>query len=192
MSARDMTEKEKRRRKATVKRVRERLRPFEETHPHLKDFATFLDDFNKETERGAALAAAAFIDDLLQRTLSAFLLDTETASDLLVGFNAPLGTLSARIAGAHAMGLISEDERRECDLIRKVRNEFAHKVPMSFDNERVRGLCSALTYSAKPYGDVTVSTRGAFSTAAVSLILNLTNRPHYVALERLTHKNWRH
>src|SRR5260370_36908559 len=98
-----MAQEEKRRRKSAVKRMRERIRPFQETHPHLKEFAAFLDDFNKETERGAALAAAAFLDDLLQRTLAAFLLNTETAFNLLVGFNAPLGTLSARIAAAHAM-----------------------------------------------------------------------------------------
>jgi mannitol operon repressor len=186
-----MTEEEKRRRKAAVKRVRDGLRPFEESHPHLKDFASFLDDFNKETERGAALAAAAFLDDILERMLAAFLLDAETTRDLLIGFNAPLGSLSARIAATHAMGLISEDERRECDLIRKVRNEFAHKVRMSFDNERVKGLCSSLKYSAKPYDKVTVSTRGAFSTAAVLLILNLTNRSHYVGLEKLAHRNWK-
>ena len=186
-----MTEEEKRRRKAAVKRVRDRLRPFEETHPHLKDFGAFLEDFNKETERGAALAATAFLDEILQRTLAAFLLSTETASDLLVGFNAPLGTLSARIAAAHAMGLISEIERRECDLVRKIRNEFAHKVKMSFDDDRVKGLCSALTYSAKPYGDVTVSTRGRFTTAAVALILNLNNRPHYVGQQALKFQDWK-
>jgi mannitol operon repressor len=184
-----MTEEEKRRRKSAVKRVRDRLRPFEETHPHPKDFAAFLEDFNKETERGAALAAAAFLDELLQRTLAAFLLSTETAFDLLEGFNAPLGTLSARIAAAHAMGLISEIERRECDLVRKIRNEFAHKVKMSFDDDRVKGLCSALTYSAKPNGDVTGSTRGRFTTAAVALIVNLTNRPHYVGQQALRYQD---
>jgi mannitol operon repressor len=185
-----MTEEEKRRRKAAVKRVRERLRPFEKTHPHLKDFADFLDEFNKETERGAALAAAAFVDDLLQQTLGAFLLDTDSAFELVNGVNVPLGTISSRTDAAHAMGLISEEEKKECDLIRKIR-EFAHKVRMSFDDKRVQGLCSGLKYGAKPYGDVTLSTRGAFTTAAVALILNLTNRPHYVGLERLTRRKWR-
>jgi mannitol operon repressor len=186
-----MTEKEKRRRKAAVKRTREKIRPFEETQPHLKGFAEFLDDFNKETERGAALAAAAFLDDLLQKVVSAFLIRSDSATSLLNGFNAPLGSLSARIAAAHAMGLISDSERRECDSVRKIRNEFAHKIKTSFDDERVASLCSALTMSAKPHGNVTASTRGQFTTAAIALILKLTNRPHYVGQQALKYRDWK-
>jgi mannitol operon repressor len=185
-----MTEEEKRRRKAAVKRTREKLRSLEATHPHLQEFAAFLDDFNKETERGAALAAAAFVDDLLQKVLAAFLLDENSSSELLNGKDAPLASMSSRIRAAHAMGLISEEEKRECDLIRKIRNEFAHKVKMSFDDARVKGLSSGLTYGAKPYGDKSVSTRGIFTTAAVSLILNLTNRPHYVGRSKLKYQVW--
>lgn len=185
-----MTEDEKQHRLASVRRVRERMRGLEETHPHLKGFGEFLDEFNQETERGAALAAAAFVDDLLQQILTAFLLESDSASSLLSGFNAPLSSLSARTAAAHALGLISEEERRECDLVRKIRNEFAHKVKMSFEDKRVSGLCSALTYRAKPYADVTVSHRGAFTTAAVALILHLTNRPHYVRQIRLIARTW--
>jgi hypothetical protein len=187
-----MTEDEKRRRKASVKRARERLRPLEETHPHLKEFAAFLEDFNRETERGAALAAAAFLDDLLKKTLEAFLLESNSASALLNGFNAPLGGFAARVVAAHAMGLISEVEHQECELVRKVRNEFAHKVKMSFNDARIIGLCASLSMSAKPYGNVSVSTRGKFTTAAVSLILNLTNRPHYVSLNRLKPRDWKY
>ncbi len=88
------------------------------------------------------------------------------------------------------MGLISEQEFKECELIRKVRNEFAHKVKMSFDDEKVKGLCSSLKYGAKPKKHVTVSTRGKFTTAAVALILNLTNRPHYVSKKALVYQDW--
>ena len=88
-------------------------KPLEKTHPHLKGFVEFLDDFNRETERGAALAAAAFLDTLLERVLVAFLIQNDSNSNLTKGFNAPLGTFSARIAACHAMGLISEQEFRK-------------------------------------------------------------------------------
>jgi hypothetical protein len=185
-----MTEQEKERRLAAVKKVRNRLLKLEESHPHLKEFGEFLDDFNKETERGAALAAAAFIDDLLQRILMAFLVNKSAGEKLLTGFNAPLSSFSARIAAVRALGLLSEAECQECELIRKVRNEFAHQVKMSFDDKKIEGLCSSMTYRARPYKDVTVSTRGAFTTAAVAIILNLTNRPHFVAREKLTPREW--
>jgi len=185
-----MTEKEKERRLASVESVRSNIRSLQETHPHLKDFDEFLGEFNKETERGAALAAAAFLDDLLGQILKAFLIDDEPADKLLSGFGAPLSSFSTRIAMVRALGLLNEVECRECELIRKVRNEFAHKVKMTFDDKRVAGLCSGMEYRARPYGDVTVSTRGAFTTAAVGLILSLTNRPHYVGLERLAPRSW--
>jgi mannitol operon repressor len=164
--------------------------PIAETHPHLKHFMAFLDEFNKETPRGAALAAAAFLDDLLGRTISAFLITNDSGVALTDGFNAPLGTLAAKIAACHAMGLISEVEYKECDLVRKIRNEFAHKVHMSFKDDRVRSLCASLTMNAKSYPGVTVDTREKFTTAAVSLVLNLTNRPHYVAKNELKYGNW--
>jgi hypothetical protein len=184
-----MTEEERGRREAAVRRVRERIRSYEATHPHMKDFGEFLEEFNKETERGAALSAAAFIDALLERILAAFLISNDSGFDLISG-NGPLRDFAAKAQACHAMGLISEEEFKECGLIRKVRNEFAHKVKMSFDNDKVKGLCSSMKYAAKPYRHVTVSTRGKFTTAAVGLILNLTNRPHYVGKKALTYQEW--
>ena len=169
----------------------ERTPPLSETHPHLKEFMAFLEEFNRETPRGAALAAAAFLDNLLGRIISAFLIPNDSGFALTNGFNAPLGTLAAKIAACHAMGLISEAEYKECTLVRKIRNEFAHEVHVSFKDDRVRSLCASLTMSAKPYPGVTVDTRGQFTSAAVCLIVNLTNRPHYVAQKELKYGNWK-
>lgn len=166
-------------------------RPFSETHPHLIGFSDFLDDFNKETERGAALAAAAMLDDQLGKVIEAFLIPNKGSHALLSGFNAPLGSFSARIAAAFGLGLISEAEYRECELIRKVRNEFAHQIKVSFATEKVVSLCAQLQMGVKPYAGVEVSTRGQFTTAVVSVILNLTNRPHYVGQKRLQAVEWK-
>jgi DNA-binding MltR family transcriptional regulator len=131
-----------------------------ETHPHLSGFMAFLADFNKETERGAALAAAAMLDEQLARIIGAFLIPNKGSKALLDGFNAPFGTLSARISASFALGLLSEIEHRECELIRKVRNEFAHQIKVSFKNEKVVSLCAQLQLSAKSYGDVHVGNQG--------------------------------
>jgi DNA-binding MltR family transcriptional regulator len=165
--------------------------PLLETHPHVRDFLEFLADFNKETERGTALAAAAMLDELLGRIIEAFLLPNKGSKALLDGFNAPLGTFSARIASSFALGLLSEVEYRECELIRKIRNEFAHQIKVSFRTEKIVSLCAQLQLSAKSYADVHVDTRGQFTTAAISLILNLTNRPHYVGEKRLQAAAWK-
>lgn len=168
----------------------DRTKPFSETHPHLQGFVEFLADFNKETDRGTALAAAAMLDDLLGKIIEAFLVPNKGSKALLDGFNAPLGSLSSRIASAFSMGLISEAEYRECELIRKIRNEFAHQIKVSFNKEKIVSLCALLQFSAKSYGDVNVDTRGQFTSAAVCLILNLTNRPHYVGQRKLEVIDW--
>jgi hypothetical protein len=153
--------------------------------PHLKPVVEFLEDFNKETERGAALVATAFIDALLERTLGAFLIPNESGKKLTSGFNAPFGSFSAKIAGCHAMGLISDEEFNECEVLRKVRNRFAHEVRMSFADQSVSSLCANLELSAPNLGP-----RGQFTTSAVALILALTNRPHYIGQKALKYEAW--
>jgi hypothetical protein len=167
-------------------------RPFEETHPHLLEFTAFLGALNKESERGVVLVAAAMIDNLLERTILAFLVDHKETGRLLEGFNAPLGTFSSRILGALALGLLSEAEYRECENLRRVRNVFAHNVHASFQDQKVQDICRNLEYSAKDYGDVHVEARGQYTTAAVALILFLTNRPVYASRQRLKHQDWQH
>ena len=89
-------------------------------------FRRFLAEIHSESDRGLALVGAAFIEEKLGQTLLSFFC---TAADSLVfGRNAPLGTFANRIEACHALGLIEEVERHDCDYVRRVRNEFAHSV----------------------------------------------------------------
>lgn len=159
-----------------------------DTHPHLKDFEAFLPDLNRESDRGMVLIASSYIDDLLRRTLESFLV--EGSDSIVDGFNAPLGTLSSRVAAAFALGLISDNERREIDRIRKVRNRLAHDVRATFGDAQIRDLCGQFAMAAKPYGDVSVDARAQFATASIAVILNLANRPYYVSLKRRAWEPW--
>lgn len=164
----------------------------DESYPHLKEFRKFLDALNRESERGMALICASMIDDLLERAISAFLLDHTETKRLLEGFNAPLGTLSARALAAFALGVLSEAEYRECEKLRKIRNVFAHNVHASFEDQSVKDICANLEFSAKDYGEVRVGARGQYATAATGLILGLTNRPHYATQRRLKYEGWKY
>ncbi|TWR31427.1 DUF4145 domain-containing protein [Mucilaginibacter pallidiroseus] len=161
-----------------------------DTHPHLKDFLDFLPKLNEESDRGAVLIAATMIEDLLEKVLHSFLIKGKTADRLLTGFNAPLGTFSAKIAACAAMGLITDNEHEDIEIIRKVRNDFAHTIHMSFKTQKIVDHCSKLHHSAKSYDDVIVGSKGQFTTGATSIILNLTNRPHYVEKTKITKRNW--
>ena len=164
--------------------------PLEVSHPHLKEFLRFLPALGKESDRGGVLISCSYLDGLLRNILLAYLRDHKESHRLVEGFNAPLGTFSTRVTAAFALGLVTSGEYAECGILRRIRNRFAHDIHVSFETKEIKDLCENLTLSAKDYGDVVVDARGQYSTAAVALIMNWTNRPAYVARERRTEQNW--
>jgi DNA-binding MltR family transcriptional regulator len=157
-------------------------------NPKTKAFTDFLEDFNKESDRGAVLSAAAYIDDLLRQTISSFLVEGAAVTALVD--NGALSTFSARIMTAHALGLISDDEKGECTAIRNIRNKFAHKVKMSFQDAEVEGFCSGLRLVIKPVDGTKPNTRMKFTSAAVTLISLLRNRADHASKNKLKYQQW--
>jgi mannitol operon repressor len=162
---------------------------------HLRDAMMFVAELSRESVRGKVLIATGFIEHQLRNVLAAFLVEGTDAARLLDGPNAPLGSFSARICACHALGLITDDENHDLELIRKIRNEFAHKTQVSFDLPNVRDRCTALRLRAPDYespekGKVIVSPSGQFQTSAVAIIMNLINRPHYIAVQKRQTQAW--
>ncbi|MGH8770371.1 MAG: MltR family transcriptional regulator, partial [Burkholderiales bacterium] len=57
----------------------------------------------------------------------------------------PLNSLSAKIRIAHAFGLLPPDICADVDVIRKIRNEFAHAhQPLSFDSPKISGWVNGM------------------------------------------------
>ncbi|WP_426436038.1 transcriptional regulator [Bradyrhizobium genosp. P] len=159
-----------------------------EKDPHYKGFLAALEELNGETDRGVALVATSFLDKLLTDALAAFMLRNESNDKLLSGFNAPFGTLSTRITGCHALGLITDAEAKQCDTLRKVRNKFAHRVEVAFKTDRVRDLCGNLVVPAR---DKDADARRKFMSGTMLLLISLLNRPHDAAKKRLTPGEWK-
>lgn len=86
----------------------------------------FMKRVGEQDERAIVLALAAFIEDTLGGLLIAYFRDCKATRDLVNGFNAPLGTLSSRIKAAFAFGLSTEDQFKDLEILRKIRNIFAH------------------------------------------------------------------
>ncbi len=109
------------------------------------DVAHFVAELQHESDRGLPLIGGALIDNLLADTLRFFFCENKEVEKLLDGATAPLGTFSSRTLCCYVLGLIDEHEFKEIDLIRKVRNEFAHaKHGTSFKAARIESLCSSL------------------------------------------------
>jgi DNA-binding MltR family transcriptional regulator len=124
---------------------------WEKEPPEILGLADFTREFNQESDRGAALVAASLLDERLKAILQAFLLQSKVSSELLGGFNAPLGTFSSRASAAYALGLIQRNEFDEINLIRKIRNEFGHKWKgVTFNAAPIADLCRSLPWLGPP------------------------------------------
>jgi mannitol operon repressor len=165
------------------------------THEHLREAAMFLAELSRESDRGKVLIATGFMEQQLRNVLAAFMLEGVDATSLLDGGSAPLSTFSARTAACHALGLITDDENHDLGLIRKIRNEFAHKTEVSFMIPSIRDRCAILRMRAPDYedekrGKVVMTPSEQFQTSAVAIIMNLVNRPHYVGQQRRIQQKW--
>lgn len=99
-------------------------------------------------ERGLVLTLAAFAEEALGDLLGQFMLPGDAATALLQGFNAPLGSFSARIKAAFALGLLTNRQQENLERLRRIRNEFAHSwEPITFENQAVASHIAALHYT---------------------------------------------
>lgn len=150
------------------------------TEQDLKIFSDFLKEFQSETDRGAVLVGAAFIDDRLERLLISHLLDSTISKELVSGNNAPLGTFSSRIKMNYALGLITELEFKECEIIRRIRNEFAHSIHgMSFKNQKIHSMCLNLKANTPDGARFSNDARQLFINSVISVLMSLWYRPEY-------------
>jgi mannitol operon repressor len=156
-------------------------------------FSKFLKEFQTETDRGAVLVGAALLDERLLELLKSHLLKKNQSKELLEGGTAPLGTFSARIKASYCLGLITELEHKELQLIRKVRNEFAHHVHgLSFEDEAISALCNNF-YDRMPDAkekDVPRDSRARYIDSVIFTSLALWYRPQYAEKHKAEQREW--
>lgn len=90
--------------------------------------ANFVRSLASESERAAVVLGAAKLDSLLELLLKRCLLPCPGGKDDLLDTERPLGTFSARICAAYRLGLIDKDFEYSLQVIRKIRNSFAHSI----------------------------------------------------------------
>lgn len=88
-----------------------------------------------ESARGMVLVSAAMLEEALLELLVAFLVPNALSSDpMFDGPTAPLSSFSAKIDLSYRLGLLSDKFCRDLHVIRRIRNDVAHK-PKSFSFE---------------------------------------------------------
>lgn len=86
--------------------------------------------FESESDRGAVLILAAYLEEVLGCLIGASCISEEAANDILE-FRGPAGGFDLKVRLCYAFGIIHESEKKGLDAIRKIRNAAAH-----FDRKR--------------------------------------------------------
>jgi hypothetical protein len=124
---------------ASIKALRALLRnpaiPPEAIAQHLRELTG-------RNDRLIAVIGGSAVEAALERLLRSVMPnDPQTLLDP----KGALSTFSAKIELAYALGLTSNDVRRNADYIRDIRNVFAHRVaPTSFKTKEVAAVCRLL------------------------------------------------
>jgi hypothetical protein len=118
---------------------REDIIPFDQMDSHLREVT-------EGSDRVAVIVGSTLLDAVLEGMLRRYLRPLSASDDeaLFMG-NGPLGSFSSRIRIAHAMGLITDLQRKNLNYIREIRNAFAHgMLPLRFDTSEVAAVCALL------------------------------------------------
>jgi len=107
------------------------------------------------SDHAFALVTAAMLDNALKEGIRRVLVGPENIKEKLLGTDGSLGTFSSRINTGLALGLYGQKTHRDLDIIREIRNTFAHYPTLhnphrkhevvSFRHNTVANLCQALT-----------------------------------------------
>lgn len=99
-------------------------------------------DLIDESDRGAAIVAAALLEDQLVNMLKEkMLLDRMSQKQVrdIFDLSGPLSNFSAKITISLAFGFIDKTTFNDLQIVRKLRNKFAHsKDQLSFDDADVK------------------------------------------------------
>ncbi len=101
--------------------------------------------FTRQTDRGTALIAAAWLDDALEACLRAFFRQDKEIADKTLQPDGPLGSFSSRIKMAYLLGIITPSLFSDLEIIRGIRNDFAHlRQSVRFSDQSIKDRCNSL------------------------------------------------
>lgn len=132
-------------RESEIEELQERL---------IQETTNFVVGLAREGERAAVVLGAARLDVSLERLLKKLMHPHPGGSDNLFDSDRPLGSFSAKIALAYRLGVIDRNFEHALQMIRKIRNAFAHSINVaSLSEPPYNGQLNELIRDVKKDGD---------------------------------------
>ena len=115
----------------------------------------FFRELKGESDRGTALLYAAWIDHLLEQKLRLhFSKGNAKQRDQLFEETGAFHTFASKVSAAFCLGWLDPDVRHDIDLIRRIRNLFAHQIHgLSMDSLRVRAFVDTFRIPPREFLD---------------------------------------
>ena len=117
-------------------------------------FKRYLETIEAESDRGAVLVGAALLDDALEKILRKKLVPPLKSEDSLFdGGYSPLRSFAAKIELAFRLGLITRNTKQMLNIVRSLRNLFAHNTEnvSLFDDQASDRLKTAYLHMSQIY-----------------------------------------
>jgi DNA-binding MltR family transcriptional regulator len=130
-----------------------------------KEITAFLARLAHESERAAVVMGIALTDECLEPTIVKLLRTAKSKNDDLFDPDRPIGSFSAKIKLAYRLGLIDDEFCSALNMLRKIRNDFAHSSlhKSLSDQEHSNRIDQLKIYTAKtPLWDTLVAAASVF------------------------------
>ncbi len=136
-------------------------------------------EMHEGSDRVAGILGCALVENALLAALASNLANVFDDSALFVDQNAPFSTFKQRIIAGQALGLYTSAAAKDMDIIRDIRNQFAHALlSINFLNTHIAKACDGLRLH-EPRPEQTLEgreispTRWRFESACWGLSYNL-------------------
>jgi hypothetical protein len=167
------------------------------TNQYFARLHTFMNASNNETDRGRALVAASLIEEMLEEILRSFLREGSETSKLFEAPNAPLSSLHSKALLSRSLCLISAAEFKDIDLIRRIRNEFAHSILCSFEDAKIvawakdlKAGMGILDVLDSEHESRVEDPKQRFGMVTISVVSTLYNCAHYVEKKKIVETDY--
>lgn len=109
----------------------------------------------KESDRGACLMAISLLEVELESLLSSVLILDKRMKDKVFNGHGPLSSLSSKLDMSFSMGYITKEMYQDFNLLRKIRNEFAHSpFDLTFESQKIKSLLDNLHHCYYPKSEL--------------------------------------
>lgn len=125
---------------------KEAIRHFES----LDNLKSFHEQFNyQDNDRAIVIVGIAFIEDLLLHCLESFFPEYENKKSTvyrMLNHSGILGTYSAKVDMLYCLGFIDKVIKTDLILLGEIRNLFAHKTTITFEDENIIKKCRSFKW----------------------------------------------